>query len=106
MPTAKRLSSMRLYPKGRRRPGRSDCASRPSGYNVLHSLADTGELLGIVNCSGNWSSQEGADEQLDLAPRRRGRPERQVEQTLLRPMVSPVLLTPALSVGSAILPLP
>jgi hypothetical protein len=35
-PCPSRLSSTRLYPKGRNRPGESHCAHRPSGYNFLH----------------------------------------------------------------------
>jgi len=36
MPTAKRLSSTGLYPEGRHRLERSQCARGPSGYNLLH----------------------------------------------------------------------
>ena len=37
MPTAKRLSSTRLYPHGRHRLDVSERARRPYGYNFLHS---------------------------------------------------------------------
>jgi hypothetical protein len=36
-PPAKRLSSTRLYPKGRKGSRESHCLCRPSGYNLLHS---------------------------------------------------------------------